>query len=284
LAKIKYKSVPKSAYKKQKARSHKRLIGRMIRWCTCLVILTVIGYGTIKVCKYIYKLPCFAIAKIQIEGNKVLNDSQICQLAGLYYQQNIFDLNSKLARQAIESHPYVRQVSISKRLPNTVYIRAQERNGFALVKSGGIYIVDDEGIVLEELKGVKLPDLPIISGVAQECLKIGAKVVPEALHNGLHILKCLRENQFLTNVSEVNVKDPYCRMFYTLSEGIEVLLGEGEIMQKLQQMKTVWHDLNARIKEVESLDLRYKDMVVVRFRQPKSIVQASEFSGWGVKT
>jgi cell division protein FtsQ len=272
LARGKYKQLKKTSYRGSRLRRYKQLIAGLAKYGMYPLLVLGIGYGGIKAYNYIYHLPCFEVSTIQIEGTRVLNDSQIRRLAGLSYQQNIFDVDTELAGQGIESHPYIKEVEVSRRLPNTICIKVKERARFALVKAGGMYVVDEEGIVLEELSGGACPDLPIISVVAKGRIRLGEHNASLGIENGVNILKCLREAQLLGNVSEINVQDTYCPLFYTLREGIEVLLGAGRIEQKLVRMKTVWQDLNARINEVESLDLRFKDMVVVRFKQPKNMV------------
>jgi cell division protein FtsQ len=243
-----------------------------MKYGAVLLLVAGIGYGGAKAYNYIYWLPCFEVSAIRIEGNRVLNPSQIRQLAGLCYQQNIFEVDTDLARDSLEAHPYVKRAWVSRKLPSTICIRVQERSRFALLNSASLYVVDEEGVVLEELKGVSWPDLPIINGGPKQRLPVGKRCASAALEQGLQILKCLREARLLGDISEVNVRDSYCPLFYTLREGVEVRLGEGQIKQKLAYMKTVWEDLNARIKEVESLDLRYQDMVVVRFKQPENMV------------
>ncbi len=273
MAKSKYPSL-KSGHRRSKGKYPGRLFTGFIKYSALTALLLGSGYWGVKAYRYITRLPYFEVSTIRIKGNWVLDKSQIRMLANLSYQQNIFDIDTESSKKALEAHPYIKQAHISKRLPDTIQIITEERTRFAMLmlNSGGRFVVDEEGIVLEELSGGRLPNLPIISGASEGLLKPGNRCRTKAVKNGLQILKQLGESRFLGDVSEVNVNNSSSPLFYTLKEGIEVRLGEGEIGQKITQMKIVWRNLNARIKEVDFLDLRYKDMVVVRFKEHRNMV------------
>lgn len=272
MASSKYPSLKKSARRWQRAKYLSSLITGFVKYSALLMLLAGAGYGGVRAYRYITCLPYFEVSTIQIKGNRKLNKSQIRKLANLSYQENIFDVDTELSQKALEDHPYIKQAYISKQFPDTIQVITKERTKFALLNSGGHYVVDEEGVVLEKLGDGPWPNLPIINGALEEGLKPGRRCVTAEVKQGLQILKHLEESHLLDDVSEVNVKNLCCPLFYTLREGIEVRLGEGEIKQKLAQMKTVWQNLNARIKEVDFLDLRYKGMVVVRFKEPRNMV------------
>lgn len=272
MAKSKYPALKKSKYRKSKSKHHGGFIAKTTKYGALVALLVGIGYGGLKAYNHIIHLPYFEITSIWINGNQRLKHSQIRQLLDLGYQQNIFEIDTEIASLALETHPYIKKAWVTRSLPSTINIKIQERTRFTLLNSTGFYVVDEEGVVLEELKGKRLPNLPIISGVFNEQLVPGKRCTSSTIKHGLRILNQLGETNLLRDVSEVNVQDPYNAIFYTIKDGIEVRLGEGRIKQKLSYMKTVWRNLNARIKEVDFLDLRYKDMVVVRFKQIQNMV------------
>ncbi len=250
MAKNKYPKLNKPGYRKPKGNYVSRLIAKKIKYIVLAVLLAGGGYGGRLAYNYITHLPYFEVSSILIKGNKKVQHSQIRQLINSGYQQNIFEIDAEKAGEAIEMHPYIKQAKVTKTFPGTVNITVKERTGFALLNSDGLYVVDEEGVVLEKFDGKKLPDLPIISGVFKERLRPGKKCTQAAIKHGLQVLCRLKETNLLRDVSEVNVQDPYNAVFYTVRNGIEVRLGEGNIEQKLNYMKTVWQNLNARIKEV----------------------------------
>ncbi len=272
MAKKNYHKNKKTGYRKTKSKYTKRRQLISIKYFLLMILIGFLGYGSFWGYESIRQLPCFDISKIHIEQNKLFNDTEICKLAGLSYQQNIFQVDTNKLKERIEKQPYIKNAVVYKQLPSTIHIDLQERVKFALVNAGALFIVDDEGVVLEKLNKRPWPNLPIISGVSSSELKIGYRSPSKALNEGINILKQLQKANLIKNVSEINVADIFNPMFYTLSEGVEIRLGDGQIKQKLVYMKSVWRQLNARIKEVESLDLRYQDMVVVRFKEFGNIV------------
>ncbi len=271
MASNKYPALKKSGRRKSKNKYFSRLFTKTIKYSALVALIIGIGYGGHQLYNYVTNLPYFEISSIWINGNQRLKHSQIRRLIDLDYQQNIFGVDAAAAVQAIEAHPYIKQAWVTKTFPGTVNIKVKERTRFALLNSDGLYVIDREGVVLEKFKGKKLPNLPIISGTFKEQLSPGKRCASAAIKHGLQVLCQLERTNLLRDVSEVNVQYPYNTVFYTVKDGIEVRLGEGGVEQKLSHMKTVWQSLNARIKEVDFLDLRYKDMVVVRFKQIKNM-------------
>lgn len=91
------------------------------------------------------------VKTIVVEGNSLLTDNQVINLAGLYTGRNIFVYDLGSAMRGIESDPYLKCTGIRRSLPNKLIITVSERKEFAalLLGSSDYCVIDRSGYVLD---------------------------------------------------------------------------------------------------------------------------------------
>jgi cell division protein FtsQ len=92
-----------------------------------------------------------SVRKITVEGNSILTDEQVINLAGLYTGRNIFSYDLGAAKRGIETNPYLKCTGIKRSLPNRLVISISERKEFAalLLGSSDYCVIDCTGFVLD---------------------------------------------------------------------------------------------------------------------------------------
>lgn len=108
------------------------------------------------------------------EGSVVLEsapvDSQtIVNLAAVPVGKiNLFDLDLKAVEKRILSHPWIRQVNLQKKFPQTLSVVVVFRDPVALIqdKKGNLGYVDQDGSVFGRVNVLARSNLPLISGVS----------------------------------------------------------------------------------------------------------------------
>ncbi|MCR4689276.1 MAG: FtsQ-type POTRA domain-containing protein [Saccharofermentans sp.] len=135
-------------------------------------------------------LPAFRLRTVQIEGNIVLTDEEILEMAGLEYDKhlmsgvsgNLWDvlcLNyGNTEKQIMATNPYVEDITITIKLPSTVYIEVKERSKIAYIKTpDGYAALDRNGLVLELESGEDAEDVrPLICGMQLDSINLGSTV------------------------------------------------------------------------------------------------------------
>jgi cell division protein FtsQ len=104
------------------------------------------------------------IARIEVLGNRHIENEEIVSLSGLSTDTNYWGFNKEEVQQRIENHPEVKEVVVSKKIPNVVKIEIKEYERVAYVVEKGRYLpITEKGKVLKAVKGEPLSsDAPLL--------------------------------------------------------------------------------------------------------------------------
>lgn len=125
--------------------------------------------------------PLFNISHIQVEyedGDLITGDllsaETIVSLSQLQSDQNIFRFVKRKVESNIKKNPYVDNVEIKRKLPNTVEITVKERKrDYNLEFLNGFAYINRQGYILE-ISSAKVDGLPVIQGANTDANEIVA--------------------------------------------------------------------------------------------------------------
>jgi hypothetical protein len=120
--------------------------------------------------------------------------------------------------------------------------------------------------VLPPVERSSAVDLPVITG-AVGTVEPGVEELPSELMEALRFLKLARSvsEGLWMDISEVRIAPGSGLVIYTVADGAEIRVGSGAL--ETDDLKRLWHvltDVRDRDREVDSIDLRYRDQVVVK--------------------
>lgn len=151
--------------KRRKRRKRNRII--------CSMILLIVILATISV-----KLPYFKIQNVNVYNNKIISASQIVKASGVQKNSNIFYINISNIKNNVLANPYILNVEVHRKFPNSVNIYVNERKAVFYAKASSKYaIIDKNGIVLEIRDNINNMNLIKLVGLTTASFKIGV-VVP----------------------------------------------------------------------------------------------------------
>ncbi len=152
----------------------------------------------------------FAIQEIQIElpKNPFVEKRDILALTGVPLGQNLFSLDLQKIKHQLEADPWVARAFVSRRLPNTLFIKVRLEEPVAMVAtSSGIYLVNQEGRLFAPATKEMLKDFPAIVGLSPE--EKEARVLSSQVRPLLALLAYLRDkDQFVpcyANISQIKL-------------------------------------------------------------------------------
>lgn len=120
------------------------------------------------------KLPYFDIKSIQVANNSNLTTEEIVKSSGIFKGSNIFYVNLSKSKDNLLSNSYILDVNIKRKLPSTVLIEVKERSAAFYIKADNkLYVVDKNGVVLEEKDSINGMKLTKLDGVNGNSIKIG---------------------------------------------------------------------------------------------------------------
>jgi cell division septal protein FtsQ len=156
----------------------------------------------------------------------------------------------------------------------------EEREPYALVnpassgKPSGLYWIDAEGQLVGPARRPEPPPLPVLSGV--EVPEPGPSApIPDRLRVGLALLRAIQRtgDRAAGRISEIEVGRAEGPVLHTL-DGAVVRMGPEPWDERLGRLEGVLDDLETRRERADSIDLRFRDQVVLRLRSAPSPVAA----------
>ena len=193
----------------------------------------------------------FRVNTMVVAGNSRYTQEEIIAAAGVKQGDNLFTLNKyQIANRILTQLPYVNEVAISRKLPDTLIFEVTESTGTAWLESGGSYwLLDDNCKLLE------VGDAALVQGKPQV---LGLTAVNPTVGNTLTVSpeqqdKLERLQAFFAAIRG-RVMTGSLKGFIDLTSGNEIRFGYGENL-------TVVFPLNGDFApETHELELALKTM------------------------
>jgi len=213
----------------------------------------------------------FAIEQIEVIGNEQLTNAQVLRAAGLAVGQNVFSVGPEQARANLLREPWIEAADVRRRLPGRFSIEVRERHAVALLASGQLQLVSDEGTVFKALEANDPSDLPVISGLEPNLRTQDEQALSSSLLDSVALLHAYQDAGLARRepISEIHVDNDRGLSLYVGSDAMYVRLGKGPFRQKLERMREVLTRLakdKARAAYVYLDNQRRQDRVVARLR------------------
>ena len=111
-----------------------------------LIVIILILYLIIMIFYYVYKMP---IKNIIINGNNLLNDSEIISSVGLNDYPNLFKVSTKKIEKKLEKLDLVISADVDKNLFGTIYIDIEEAQILFLNKTNNKLVLSNKKEISE---------------------------------------------------------------------------------------------------------------------------------------
>ncbi len=189
--------------------------------------------------------PLFEISFIQVEGNTLLSDEEIIELAGVKEGDNMFALSSRKVTGALEKNAYIASAKIDRQIPDTYVIKIEEKKPTLAVKyKEGYVILDEKGTAIDYTEESKTAT--VLTGINITKYEIGE--VP-SMEDGCDLSSLLH---MLGKVNESGLYFKRAEMITATSVKANItdtLLCQGEcsdIASNVESIKAAVYDLGQR--------------------------------------
>jgi cell division protein FtsQ len=222
--------------------------------------------------RYVVSTSHFSIRQLEIDGSKRKSDLQVAQLAGIETGSNIFALDLDNAERRLLEDPWIRQVTITRRLPTTLQVQLSEHEAGALVViDGRLYLVTPTGEPFKQLEDGDPFDLPVVTGVQPENLSRDRPREVARIRTALQVLRHYHKLRMsgVHGAQEVHLTDGGGLVLTVGKTAITLHLGRGPWRQKLLMAERVMDRLRrkGRVPGIVFLDNQaHPERVVVRMR------------------
>lgn len=224
----------------------KKRKSKKIRRFVFLGILLVALFGT---CLYFALENYFVVEDVSVKKSSIYSTADIVKTIQIEKKTPLYRLSKKKIVSAIEEKfPYILDVKIKFKLPDTVQITYQEEYGeMALALGDDVYAIDRELFVLaKEGKNTEIPRIKLACSSLDRCvvgesLSFTDEGIAPAL---LELLSEMKKSKMLSNITSIDVSDKFnLKMNY--GDRFLILLGDRQdIKLKLAMIREVIADLD----------------------------------------
>jgi len=193
-----------------------------------------------------------ALVKVEVEGRNRQSKPSILAALDVKQGMPVMDIDLAAAQERLQALPWVRSAEIERRMPDTLYIRIEERQPCAFwQKNGKLTLIDRDGVAIPVDTLAAFSPLIVLVG-------------DDAPGNAGPLVDMLKTEPALAPRVQAGVRMGGRRWNLRFDNGVEVALPETDA-------EAAWHRLAAletseRILErnISAVDMRLSDRVVLR--------------------
>lgn len=217
------------------------------------------------------------VAEVQVTGTTRYSAADIVESSGIEVGDNMFMVNKfEVAEKILNEYPYIEQIKIRRKLPDTFTFEITERVASAYIESdGNRWLIDNNTYILEMLEPEEQVNVPKITGGEVLTPSAGSALIlksEEQLPVLKEVLTTLRYTGMSENITRVEIDKLYdINLVY--GERFLVVLGDAaSLSKKIEMLRAVTGELadydkgtinvsavkEARFKPNASIDLSEK--------------------------
>lgn len=183
--------------------------------------------------------PRFALTEVRYSGTGQATDGELTRLGGLNPGVNLFALDLGAAERALASHPWVKSVRVSRRLPSRLEVVVEEHEPVALLALGDLYLVDADAVPFKRVAVGDALDLPLVTGIDRERFVADRQAALEELGRAVDAAVVYARSPAARGhaLSEVNVAGG--EVTVVTVDGEEIRFGDGALAEKLARLERV---------------------------------------------
>ncbi len=164
----------------------------------------------------------------------------------------ILKFDPEAARDAVAALPWIRNVVVERRFPDTIYLRLEERQPLALWQSDRVLrVIDADGVVLTEDGLEAYAALPLVVGLG-------------APDHAATLLEKLAGQPAIARRVEAAIRVSERRWDLRLDNGVNVRLPESGIDAALLRLSEIEANNGLLDRDIVAIDLRIGDRLVVQ--------------------
>ncbi|MBE0447702.1 MAG: FtsQ-type POTRA domain-containing protein [Actinobacteria bacterium] len=248
-----------------------KLVGiRRKRRIRSLVILMVVFAVLIGIFQ-LYRSGMFNVKNVNVVGNKSVPLVKVREACSISDNSSLLSVPIKEIRERILKDPWIKDVTIKRRLPDTLRIEIKERIPIALIshsQGGKFYLIDEDLFVIAERQYADGIGVPTITDLEIEKIKVGDGIVNDSLDNAIKCLKSmdpsLRKTISLLAASSVDKLSLYLSL-YKGRDNVEILYGESkQAEEKNKVLQTILKEQGQQVILIDIRNFPQSDPVIKR--------------------
>lgn len=203
--------------------------------------------------------PLFFLQDIKVNGLHQLGDKEMVGKITPFLKESILKIDVVKVREAITSHPFVKEVRVKRVYPFSIVIDVKEKTPSALwiTGDGKVHVLDEQGEPYRTMGKDDVEDLFIVN--TKE--RLDAKNVFNEVRSWI-TSNILQKGQ----LSEVAFQEGTMTIFF-VEDGVEIILGKEEYAERLKKALAVLEDARKRGLLIKCIDARFEKGAIIQERK-----------------
>lgn len=185
----------------------------------------------------------FRMDHIIITGNTRYTEQQVLEASGLHEGENLYAMNKFTVKERIfDALPYVKELAINRRLPDTLLIELRECSAAAGVQEGQtVWLISTDGKILEQTSAVPAGAPRVVGGELAEPEVGGQLHLAEEQEYRTEVLLALLDTAeargMRRNIGEIDLSDATALVFTYLDRFTVKMPWTSDIVYKLRSLE-----------------------------------------------
>jgi len=181
--------------------------------------------------------------------------SEIKVLVGDISSGGFISLDLAVVRERLEAHPWIASASVRRQWPDRLQLSIVEEVPIARWRESGF--LNRSGAALKATDSSTLGNLPLLVGPEGS-----SRLVMSEFRDVSELMFAQRLKVVAFSV------DAHGARSLKLASGHEVVLGRGDVIEKVRRFLTIWQgELASRQQEIKAIDARYDNGVAVSWQK-----------------
>jgi cell division septal protein FtsQ len=215
-----------------------------------LALIGALALGAVLGHRWLTSSPRFALAVIELEGNRTLDRAHVLARLGAAPGDNLFELDLGAVRTALEREPWISSARVRRRLPDRLVVEIEEHRAAALVALGDMYLADEAGRVFKRAAPERGEGegLPIVTGITRSEYQRDPAGSAARIRDGLALARAWAAAPDRPRLGEVHLDRRRGPTLLTYDGPIAVRVGRGPVdavQERLRAFDTAWESLEA---------------------------------------
>jgi len=241
-------------------------------WCFGVLTLAGLCLGLVVLYHQLLTSSLFCIKdidNIELDGAKRLSRSLVLEQAKVGPGASLLAIRPGQVERALMAHPWIAKAEVSRKWPQSLHLKIQERDPVALVQFGEeLLYMDRQGMIFKPLSPGDPHNFPVITGLTPEQFRASGRGPAPGGDPGLPIDGRAEKNPpplNLENISEIHVDLERGFTLYANGVGVGLDLGLQEYSEKLQKFAQLWPVLVQKglLSKINRINLNYPHRALV---------------------
>ena len=197
------------------------------------------------------------IAKVSVQGELgYVSREAVQQRIAPFVEQSFFKVDLNGMRQQLEQMPWIAQVEVRRVWPDQVVVRLDEQ--LPIARWGDEALLNNKGQAFAPDELSRYEHLPQLHGPKRAQQRV--------MQQYQMLSQMLRPMGFSISRLELRERGSW---FLTTSQGVELLLGRDQIVEKMRRFTAIYQKaLEQESERIARIDLRYANGLAVAWQEP----------------